>query len=212
MKCSKILLLFLLLLSACAFIKDNDEGEYKVTEGGYYVLKDMSESQLKKLAEEVGLSFDTLLKKQEEGYNYKGNKDGHSFGRSTSGINGPFDPICIVKTIMQGTQGATKSCLEKPELLVIVTPNPTSSNVSVKLLSCIVEIWGHSKIFPMPVDFQLLFNEKIIHKWTNNYCNEIEIIPEEYLKESGTYLLVCNFIGSTGCTASVSASFMVIKK
>jgi arsenate reductase-like glutaredoxin family protein len=56
------------LLSACVSIKE--EG-YQPNAEGWYILKDMSESQLKKLAEEFDIDFDELLRKKEEGFKFK---------------------------------------------------------------------------------------------------------------------------------------------
>jgi hypothetical protein len=117
------------------------------------------------------------------------------------------DPICYLKGFR--TMFLTED-------LITITPNPTSSNVSVNLLSGVMEpyidgTFTNAKSFT--VHLQLLFNEKIIHQWSiENYWDEVVLVFEEYLKEVGTYLLVCNFVGSAGCTASTSASFMVIKK
>ena len=102
--------------------------------------------------------------------------------------------------------------------LITITPNPTSSNVTFVLLEAVLNSYRNRAsdfpaLEPFSVHLQLLFNERIIHQWTiDNYWDQVETISEEYLKEVGTYLLVCNFTGSKGCTASAAVSFMVIKK
>ena len=113
------------------------------------------------------------------------------------------DPICALKS----------SVLNKPDSIVIVSPNPTSSSATIKLLSNVINRGYNLSMSPLTIDFQLLYNERIIHQWTiNNYYYNGVTISEEYLRESGSYMLVCNFIGPTGCTASYSTTFMVVKR
>ena len=121
-----------------------------------------------------------------------------------------FDPICAIQAFTGIADGIDSG-------LISLSPNPTSSNITFILLTPITKSYGNKSDFPnlkpVSVHLQLLFNEKIIHQWNiENYWDQVETIPEGYLKESGTYLLVCNFKGSEGCTATASTSFMVIKK
>ena len=124
---------------------------------------------------------------------------------------GNIDPICVI----QGLRGIAHYTDTE---LINITPNPTSSSVNVKLLLGFLRTHNAEdsrKHKPVSVHFQLLFNERIIRQWnvdSYSYLEDVVIIPEEYLKESGTYLLVCNFTGTEGCTASAAASFMVVKK
>jgi hypothetical protein len=127
------------------------------------------------------------------------------------------DPICFFK-------GMGILNVYSNDDLVSISPNPTMSFVNIQLLSPIIKFYEKNassmKVSLMNLELngffvhlQLLINEKIIHQWNiENYWNAIEKIPEEYLKEQGTYLLVCNFVGAEGCTFSASNSFMVIKK
>ena len=119
------------------------------------------------------------------------------------------DPICMI-------QGLIGIADDVDSDLINISPNPTSSNVNVKLLSGLMERFDKENFpnhKPIQVKLQLLFNERTIHQWSiENYWDEIFTISDEHLKESGTYLLVCNFMGSAGCTTSDSASFMVVKK
>ena len=164
-------------------------------EGGLHILKNMSDDQLDRLSKELNLSLEELINKQSLGCTLNVSEDGKYLG-SIRIDNSPFDAVCIASNVSTGNFSITADhakCLKDPNLLVIPSPNPTSSSVSVKLLTCISQLWGHYKIFPLSVEFQLLFNERIIHNWINNNCSEIEIISDEYLQESGTYLLVCNF-------------------
>ena len=221
-----LFLLFVLVLSACRTAK---EANYQPEEGGY-ILKNMTEAQIEKLIEEYNIDSERaadIWEKREEGWSLIIKSDGSTLLYTVSDNDAPFDPICYVEAILNKryTVEEHKKHLLDPSLLVIVSPNPTSSYVNVKLLSSVAEIivaeaeifemygyrYHYRSIFPMPVHFQLLYNERIIREWTNNNCNEIEVIPAEYLKERGSYLLVCHFIGPTGCTASTTASFMVIK-
>jgi hypothetical protein len=47
--------------------------------------------------------------------------------------------------------------------MIIITPNPTTSNANAKLLSH-TSIFKGMKVFPLSVRFQLLFDQKIIHQ------------------------------------------------
>ena len=170
----------------------------------------MTEDQLKKLAEEFDLSLVELMEKQAEGWKVTRGPFEISNGDTVELIQwyryyerDEVDVVCDFNNFNDKEQ-------------IIITPNPTSSFINVILfsyfsgqdLSKIPDFYP-----PIKVDCQLIFNERIIRQWSiKNYRYTTETIPEEYLKEGGSYALVCNFTGPRGCTASASASFMVIKR
>ena len=207
MKVKTIPLFFILItfVSACASTKD--EGGYHIKSDGWFELENMSQEQLKQKAAEWNMTLEQLLEEKNKRYDVN----------ITGIITYRFfiDPICFINHIIKGD--ATVNPPINVDSLVIITPNPTSSSTTCKLLASISNSkwrsqWnGNKDIFPLYVEFQLIVNQKIIHQWINANCKETETIPDEYLKEAGVYTLVCNFTGPTGCTASASSIFKVIK-
>ena len=201
--------LFLLFISSCKTLKE-EEGLPELDIQGYYILKNMSDNQLKQLAEETGMSLERLLNARAEGMEFAPywiNSYGDTAGRNLLKITDPnyvFDILHLY--------------LFEKTIIINISPNPTTtSNVNYKITSKYSpdndECYYFVKFPPVSIEFQLIFNGEIIHHWTiSEYHCTTETITEDYLKEGGSYALVCNFVGPRGGTASASASFMVIKK
>ena len=203
-----VLIFILILLSACKTLQV-DEG-YLPDEEGFYILKHMTDDQLKKLAEDFELSLAELINKKADGYKYK--RDQHI---TSDGDTGNIDMWSVYYEREQIDIICHLKHFEDQPKQIIISPNPTPSSVSVRYFSYFSgqDILNSNFYPPIKVECQLIFNERIIRQWTvDNYRYTIETIPEEYLKESGSYALVCNYLGIRGCTASASASFMVVRK
>ena len=206
----------IMLFNSCATL--NTDTKYYPSADGWYSLKDMSDKQIEKLLEEIiekRSSFsqehiDEFWKRKREGWSFKIHDNG-SINWTAPAQYSQFDIACILNSMLAPGVTFSENFKFNKDSLLIITPNPTYSNATVKMLSQL-SIQYKRNLFPIATEFQLLYNQRIIHQWTNYYCYETETIPSEYLNESGTYALVCKFIGPTGCTASALASFMVIKK
>ena len=202
MKKHILLLILMLFISSCKTIKEAEQ--FPKDAEGYYILKNMTEDQLRKLAANNDfITFEKLMKGKEEGGRYGENivfqGDTFNFVYRGPHTDEPQDELC--SKIIQNS------------IEVSINPNPTSSSANVKIFSNYDYGKRNPPEFSMTVSFQLIFNERIIRQWSiKNYRYTTETIPDEYLKEGGSYALVCNFTGPRGCTASASASFMVIKR
>ena len=124
----------------------------------------MSEAQFEKLLEELmenrNLSeeeMDEFRKRQKEGYSVRFFENG-SLSWMAPARYERFDVVCIIqKVISPGISTLNK------DSLVIISPNPTSSQATVKLIPQLSKLYNNRNLFPISVEFQLLYNQRIIH-------------------------------------------------
>ena len=151
MKTPKIYLLIFLLLSSCATTRQcSDIDEYSPV-GGSYILKNMTEDQIRKLAEESGFSFDSLRLERDKG---------NIFNRYMI-IGG--DTI-ITNIIIQGAEPKDILPLIRDYIVVSITPNPTYTSVSFHIFSTFGKDIDMLTSIQISCNFQLVFNERIIHQ------------------------------------------------
>jgi len=200
-----IILLALLLLHSCKTVDEEKQAEgLKIR-----ALEDLSLDEQRKLGINIKhIGDDGIVRISYDDFDEDGNVwihthpwEGNSNYILSQKVSVVDDPICALQSRI----------LDNPDSVVIITPNPTSSAANIKLFSNIINR-GYELTNPVKVDFQLLYNQRIIHQWSiDKYYYTAVSIPADHLKETGTYLLICSFTGPKGCIKSYSSAFMVIK-
>ena len=208
MKTTTIYLLILLLLSSCATTRRCQQEPVYDLSGNSHDLKNLTIEQIKQLAEETGESFDRLMKHRESGHEfvrvYIRNSD-------TVGYN-----VMLNKDPNWEPDPLNFLFFEK-YFIVNITPNPTYSSVEVSIENYYSTKNKDNEYLTdarQSCQFQLVFNERIIHQWEKDFPRGTPIrftIPQEQISEAGTYALVCNMVGPANHPRSVSGTFMVMK-
>ena len=194
------MLSFFLLISACKTAKE--EYSYSHDAQGFYNLEKMADEQIERLAEETGTSLEKLMDYKERGISYAPyyiNSYGDTSGRGLiRDPNSVFDVLNLLYI---------EKCIE-----MNISPNPTTSSIHYYITAYYDKKQNYFEMHPVRADFQLVYNERIIHQWSiENYNSKIQELPANYLQERGTYKLACYLTGPRGNKAVVSGTFMVKK-